>query len=121
MATNGPKVSFDNFCFRKCENIPNRVLRKKTSKMSVYHEDFVRYRETMRFESTLQKFSEYKKISNFAQAPTKKTIIFFPCAGGKKYSIALSANEIVECNRLKNKTNTVKYRCEKSKCRVAIE
>ena len=55
---------------------------------------------------------------------SKKTIISFPCTGnvfsilelkknqlqgGKKYSIVLSANEIAEFNRLKNKTNTFKH------------
>ena len=36
------------------------------------------------------------------------------------YSIVLSANEIAECNKVLNKTKTVKHRCEKSKCRVAM-
>ena len=34
---------------------------------------------------------------------------------GKKYSILLSTNELAECNRLKNKTNTVKHHYEKIK------
>ena len=36
------------------------------------------------------------------------------------YLIVSSANEIAECNKLLNKTKTVKHRCEKSKCRVAM-
>ena len=40
--------------------------------------------------------------------------------GGKNYPIVLSANEIAKCDRLKNKINTVKNCCEKSKCRVLI-
>ena len=40
---------------------------------------------------------------------------------GKTYSIVLSANEIAKCNQLKNKTNTVKNHCEKSKCWVVTD
>ena len=40
--------------------------------------------------------------------------------GEKNHSIVLLANEIGEWNQLKNKTNTVKYRSEKTICRVAI-
>ena len=36
------------------------------------------------------------------------------------YSIVLSANEIAECSKLLQKTKTVKHRCEKLKCRVAM-
>ena len=68
-------------------------------------------------------------------APPKSTIISFLWAGnsfsvlklkkiqpqgGKNYPIVLSANEIAKCDRLKNKINTVKNCCEKSKCRVLI-
>ena len=38
----------------------------------------------------------------------------------KNHSVVLSANETAQCNQLKNKTNTVKHRCEGSNCRVAI-
>ena len=86
--------------------------------------------------SPLQKF--FLGQENFqlcASAPTKNAIISFPWTrsffsiselkniqlqGGKNYLIVLSANEITECNQLKNKANTVKNRCEKSKRRVAI-
>ena len=64
-----------------------------------------------------------------ASAPTKDMIICFPWTGlfflfgveknstsnWKKYSISLSANEVVECNRLKNTTNIFKHYCEKIK------
>ena len=39
---------------------------------------------------------------------------------GKGYLIVLSANKIAECNRLKDKTNTVKHHCETSKCRATM-
>ena len=76
-------------------------------------------------------FFAERKIFNFAPALLLKTLFlflvldFFPFWSWKKnqlqsgvnYSIA---NETAECNKLLNKTKTVKHRCEKSKCRVAM-
>ena len=69
-------------------------------------------------------------------APTKKTIISFPCTGisffvlefgkiqlqsEKRYLIrVLSTNKSTEYKRLKDKKNTVKHRCEKPTCCVAM-
>ena len=69
-------------------------------------------------------------------APTKKTIISFPWTGisffvlefgkiqlqsEKRYLIGvLSTNKIAKYERLKDETNTVKHRCEKLKCWVAM-
>ena len=75
-------------------------------------------------ESTSESFPQL-----CTSTPTKNTIISFPCTGlfflfwswkkftsnWKKYSILLSANEVAECNQLKNKTNTVKHHYEKIK------
>ena len=69
-------------------------------------------------------------------APTKKTIISFPWIGSyffvlefgkiqlqseKRYLIGvLSTNKVAEYRRWKDKTNTVKHLCEKSKCCIAM-
>ena len=93
----------------------------------------------------LSKFNAWVHFKNFLlqknlwlclRAPTKKTIIYFLWTGisffvlefGKiqlqserRYLIeVLSTNEIAEYKRLKDETNTVKHRCEKSKCCVAM-
>ena len=87
-------------------------------------------------QSTSEIFLLQKNLWLCLSVPTKKTIIYFPWTGisffvlefGKiqlqserRYLIGvLSTNTIAEHKRLKDETNTVKHRCEKSKCCVAM-
>ena len=87
-------------------------------------------------ESTSEIFLLQKNFWLCLSAPTKKTIISFPCAAisffglefgkiqlqsEKRYLIGvLSTNKTDEYKRLKDKTNTVKHRYEKSACFLAM-
>ena len=81
-------------------------------------------------------FSVDRNVFNFAQAHLLKTqeflFLVLECFSrfrfeknstpkrSKLFDSIIPANEIAECNKLLNKTKTVKHRCEKSKCRIAI-
>ena len=87
-------------------------------------------------ESTSEIFLLQKNFGLCLSAPTKKAIISFPCAAisffvlefgkiqlqsEKRYLIGvLSTNKTGEYKRLKDKTNTVKHRYEKSACFLAM-